>query len=375
MGELTLQFEWTTHAMTATSGLSASVVWEFIARNWAFVGIATTLLLLVVVPLSFTLKYANVAVNLMDNFAPPMIPGNIERGSREGDSLRFSAFDGHVLYGTIWRSLTEGDPKGVIIFGHEYGMDRWSSCAYARTLREHGYDVFAFDFRGHGESPPEDGYKPRQFPSDREQSDMVGAIGYVGNWLERQGRSREVGLFGLSRGGGAAILASVGIDSVKAIAVDGAFSSDSVMEYMLQRWARVFAKLRVAYENHPPIYWRFLRWVIIRKAEGKFRCRYPSVRKALSRIGTMPLFIIHGERDSYIALEQAQLLYDVASEPKSLWVVPRARHNQSIYQQPEAYARRLSGFFDVHLAGLEMAEMAEGADETQDICPEASIRR
>jgi hypothetical protein len=61
----------------------------------------------------------------------------------------------------------------------------------------------------------------------------VGAIGFVGNWLEQQGRPREVGLLGLSRGAGAAILASVGIDGVKAIAVDGAFSSDLVMEYLL----------------------------------------------------------------------------------------------------------------------------------------------
>ena len=232
-------------------------------------------------------------------------------------------------------------------------MDRWSCYRYGRPLRASGYDVFAFDFRGHGESPPAEGYKPRQFPSDREQCDMLGAIAYVEEYLEERGRPREVGLFGLSRGGGAALLASVGIDSVKAIVVDGAFCSDRVMEFLIKRWANIFAKLRFVYENHPPTFWRFLRWLIMVEAETTFHCKYPSVRKATQRLRTKPIFFIHGERDSYIPVEQTQMLYNLASEPKYLWTVPGARHNQSVNQQPVEYGRRVVEFFDRHLAGIE----------------------
>ncbi len=338
-----------------------AAAWEFVARNWALMSIATTLALLVIIPAAVLRKYVRISLNIMDEFAPPVWPESREPARIEGESVCFSAFDGHVLRGTLLPALPGVLRRGAVVFAHEFGMDRWSYHRYGWPLRRAGYDVFAFDFRGHGESPVEQGYKPRQFPSDREQSDMLGAIGYVEEYLEEQGRPREVGLVGLSRGGGAAILASVGIDSVKAITVDGAFSSDTVMEFLLRRWACIFAKLRFVYENHPPPFWRFLRWLIMVKAEKTFRCRYPSVRKALKRVERIPILFIHGERDGCIPVEQAQMLYSLASEPKYLWLVPGARHNQSVTQQPEEYARRLVAFFDRHLAGCDPATTLDPA--------------
>jgi hypothetical protein len=75
----------------------------------------------------------------------------------------------------------------------------------------------------------------------------------------------------------------------------------------------------------------------------------------------MPMLFIHGERDTYIPLEQAQVLYRLARGPKSLWVVPGARHNQSIHQQPESYERRLVAFFDEHLGGAATSESMTGS--------------
>ena len=172
--------------------------------------------------------------------------------------------------------------KGLVIFGHEYGSDRYSCARYCRPLLAAGYDVFAFDFRGHGESLAEEGYKSRQWPSDREEADMLGAIAFVEDYLEQNGRPREIGLFGISRGGGAAILASVEVESVKAILTDGAFSSDTTLEYLMKRWVSIFAKVRLIYENHPPTFWRFLRWLTFCACRRRFNCRYPSVRKAMS---------------------------------------------------------------------------------------------
>lgn len=333
-------------------GSVASTVLEFVARNWALMSIATTLVLLVVVPAVFIRKYVRIALNLMDDFAPPVRPETpattAERN--DGTSVDFSAFDGHLLRGTLLPGNPQMPQKGVVIFAHEFGTDRFSHTRYSQPLRAAGYDVFAFDFRGHGESPPEKNYKPRQFPSDREQSDMLGAIAFIEDHLEDQGRPQEVGLFGVSRGGGAAILASVGIDSVKAVAVDGAFSGDTVLEHLLKHWASVFAKLRVVYENHPPWFWRFLSWLILVNAKGRFGAPFPSVRKALTRIRSKPLLFIHGERDTFIPLEQTQMLYGLASDPKYFWPVPGARHNQSVVKQPQEYARHIVAFYDRYLA-------------------------
>ena len=239
----------------------------------------------------------------------------------------------------------------MVVFGHEFGSDRTSCLRYCRPLLDAGYDVFAFDFRGHGLSAPEEGYRPRQWPSDRERADMLGAIVFVSEYLEQHDRPRGIGLFGISRGGGAAILAAAEVDNVRAIVTDGAFSSDTTLEYLMRRFATIFARIRVVAKNHPPVFWRFLRWLLFRECHRKFGCRFPSVRKAVVRMGAKPILLIHGEKDSYIPIAQSQMLYDLAPGPKALWIVPGAKHNQSVIVRPEEYARRLTSFFDEHLTG------------------------
>jgi fermentation-respiration switch protein FrsA (DUF1100 family) len=51
--------------------------------------------------------------------------------------------------------------------------------------------------------------------------------------------------------------------------------------------------------------------------------------RTIDRIGEVkvPLFIIHGARDSIIPLGQARHVYHAANEPKSIAVVPQAGHN------------------------------------------------
>lgn len=51
--------------------------------------------------------------------------------------------------------------------------------------------------------------------------------------------------------------------------------------------------------------------------------------RTIDRIGQVdiPLFIVHGGRDSVIPLDQARRVYHAANEPKMLQVVPRAGHN------------------------------------------------
>ncbi|MCH7595659.1 MAG: alpha/beta fold hydrolase [Planctomycetes bacterium] len=316
-------------------------------------------------------KYVRIMINILDDVAP-----TVENGCNGGangqedaplnvDEVTFRATDGHLLGGMIL-TAQQVDPngdrsnhsraiaipayRGTVVFAHEFGTDRASCVRYCRALLEAGFDVFAFDFRGHGGSAEERGYRPRQWPSDRELADMLGAIAFIGSHLEGRGLPRDIGLFGLSRGAGAAILASVGIDSVRAIVTDGAYSSDTVLEYLMRRFATIFARIRVVAENHPPVFWRFLRWLLFRECARRFNCHFPSVRKAVVRLGRRPILLIHGEKDSYIPIVQSQMLFDLARGPKSLWIVPGATHNQGVLVQPTEYARRVLAFFEEHLA-------------------------
>jgi pimeloyl-ACP methyl ester carboxylesterase len=306
--------------------------------------------LLLVYPAMVLRKYVRIMIHIMDDRAPLPENGISDFGRLNGEEIQFRAVDGHGLCGVVLHGDHGGHPKGMIVFAHEFGNDRSSCLRYSTPLLAAGYDIFAFDFRGHGASPPEQGYRPRQWPSDRERADMLGAIAFIGSWLEQRGRSRDVGLFGISRGGGAAILASLGIESVKAIATDGVFSSDSTMEFLMRRFATIFAKIRIVAENHPPTFWRFLRWLLFRECRRKFGCQFPSVRKAIVKLHRKPMFFIHGERDSYIPIAQSQALYNIAQGPKDLWIVPGAAHNRSIFVQPEEYASRILRFYDKYLS-------------------------
>jgi pimeloyl-ACP methyl ester carboxylesterase len=215
------------------------------------------------------------------------------------------------------------------------------------------------DFRGHGESSSEDGYAPRAWASDREVADMHGAIAFISDWLEQRGRPSDVGLLGISRGAAAGILASVHHPCVKAIVTDGLFSSDMALEALMKRWAYIFARVRLIYENHPPAFWRLLRRLLFQYCRRRLKCEFPSVRKSFRRMGPKAMFLIHGERDSYIPADQSRNLYALAPQPKYLWIVPGAKHNQAAVVEPTQYANRTVAFFDRHLAGV--AETAQPA--------------
>lgn len=338
--------------LLAESGVLGSAWWDYLARNWALVSILLTLICLLLISWLVLRKYVKIMFNIIRDTPPPLAMGPCDFERIDGERVVFRAFDNINLCGMFLFGDHGGRPKGMVIFAHEFSSDMYSCARYCRPLLEAGYNVFSFDFRGHGESSLQPGYQPRQWPTNHELNDMLGAIAYVEDWLESRGLPPEVGLFGISRGAGAAILAAQNHRSVKAIITDGAFSSDTTLEYLMKRWAYIFAKVRFVYENHPPQFWRFLRWLLFCECRKRLNCTFPSVRKALARMeGPRPILFVHGERDSYIPVEQSHMLYEMAPGPKFLWVVPSAKHNQSAVLRPELYAARTVAFFDHYLAG------------------------
>src|SRR3990172_3365999 len=321
---------------------------------WTLGGaLAITLILggLLIYPALVLRRYVRIMINILDDVAPTPENGGNDSQRWNGEVVSFRAVDGHRLEGTILSHRdADSRPLGMVVFAHEFGTDRACCVRYCRPLLDAGYDVFSFDFRGDGASAPEEGYRPRQWPSDRERNDMLGAIAFISSYLEQQDRPFDIGVFGISRGGGADIWAAAAVENIRAVVTDGAFSSDTTLEYLMRRFATIFARIRVVAENHPPMFWRLLRWLLFRECARRFKCRFPSVRKAVVRMGPKPILLIHGEKDSYIPIAQSQALYDLARGPKSLWIVPGARHNQSVTVKPEIYAQRVLRFLSDHLA-------------------------
>ncbi|MBW7903990.1 MAG: alpha/beta fold hydrolase [Phycisphaerae bacterium] len=328
-------------------------MFDVLVHNWAIVAIAFTTVMLIVVPALVILKYVRISLNIMRTTRPPLVRNPLDYDRLTGEYVHFPAYDGMRLTGMIIRADPRSPRKGMIIFAHEFCSDMHSCARYCRPLRDVGYDVFTFDFRGHGQSAADPAYTPRQWVTDRDLHDMRGAIAFVLEWLAQRGLPREVGLFGISRGACAAILAADETPEIRAIVADGAYSTDRTIEYFMKRWAYIFATVRVVYENHHPLFWRFLRWCMLVFARREFRCNFPSVRKVIRRLKPRPILFIHGEKDSFLPVEQSRQLYALAGQPKYLWIAPGAKHNQAAIRHPQRYAELTVRFFDQHLGRAE----------------------
>ena len=346
------------------------------AAHWAALAIAGTCLSLLTFLVLLLGRYVRICLNIFTDTPPPLSMGPRDFQIIRGEEVRFRSFDGTSLRGMWLRASRPRGPasvsgpaqprvKGTIVFCHEFGSDMYSCARYIRPLIDAGFDVFTFDFRGHGDSSSGRGYRPLQWPSDKELEDVLGACAYVEEALSSAGEDARVGVFGISRGAGAAVLAASSDPNIACLVCDGAFGTQETLVSLMKRWAHIFARVKLVYQNHPDAFWRFLLWWMMRFAQPRLGRRFPSVRKALERVVARPIMFIHGERDSYIRPEQANLLYAVAAEPKYLWIVPRAKHNQSVVVAPQEYARRTVAFFRRYLAGEEVDEAVISGARTE----------
>ena len=329
---------------------------SWLERYWAVLAIGVTILSLVLFVVLLMAKYVRISLNIFVDTPPPMSMSPMDFQRLIGEEVRFRSFDGTSLRGMFLRSPGGVDYRGTIVFCHEYASDMYSCARYARPLLNAGFDIFTFDFRGHGESSNRGRYRPLQWPSDKELEDVLGAVAYVESILKSEGKPVEVGLFGISRGAGSGLLAAASTPSIKAIVCDGAFCTAQTLAALMKRWARIFASFKLVYENHTKSFWRTLVWLLIHCAQPKLGCRYLSVSKALRQMKARPIMFIHGQRDSYIRAEQAHYIYDQAGDPKYSWIVPDAKHNQSVILEPEAYALRTVAFFRKYLADEQVKE-------------------
>jgi pimeloyl-ACP methyl ester carboxylesterase len=216
-----------------------------------------------------------------------------------------------------------------------------NSCVrYAEFLKDSGFNVLAFDFRGHGLSGNSPGHTIRQWATDKEIMDMQAAIAF----LKARGH-RHLAVLGISRGGVAGMVAAAQDESICAVVMDGAFDTKSTVEYYMHRWVSIFATVRTVYKNLPETAYKVMSYWAIKISELRLRCTFPSLVKTLQG-RKFPVFMIHGMDDSYIDVSHANFLYGCASEPKELWLVPGARHNESVIVRGEEYQTRVSDFFE-----------------------------
>ncbi len=299
-------------------------------------------------------KYLHLVVRIFQEKPLFVIPrGQPVEGAED---VRFTTSEGRTLAGCYLHARCER--RGVVLFGLEFGSNRWACVQYCESLLENGYDVFAFESRGQGDSDPQPGYEPLQWVTDYEIEDTEAALEYLRSRPDAD--PRGVGFFGISKGGGAGLFAAARDRSVRCCVTDGAFATYTTLVPYMRQWFRIYNQSHHLHGLLPSWYFGLVGLTALRQIARERRCRFPHLEREMRRLAPRPLLMIHGGGDTYIKPAMAAALCEHAGEPKEFWLVEGAKHNGALALAGAEYERRVLDFFDRHLGRAQEEAGAAG---------------
>ena len=264
------------------------------------------------------------------------------RPDPDAELISFRTSDGITLRGSIQHSTHEVS-KGLILFCPELEGSHWSASFYGRGLLEAGFDLLSFDFRNQGESDSRPNYSPLHWPTAHEVEDVRAALRYIKSRPDLN--EMPLGVMGVSRGSIPALIIAAESDKVKAVCLDGAYSTDSLMVYFISRWAEIYvprALLPILPVWHIRLTSVFVRWT----SQILSNRPYAVLERWLPRLKNRAVLFIAGDRDNYVNPEVGRGLQSlINSSDTQFWLVKQAKHNRARNVNPEEYDRRVSEFF------------------------------
>lgn len=281
-------------------------------------------LLFVVLFLLLTLV---VGVWLAGNFltAPARRPIGVAPSDLRAKAVEFQSRSGARIEG--WFIAGEKN-RGAVILMHGVRSSRLSMVDRARFLSRAGFSVLLFDFQAHGESSGD-----QITFGHLESKDALAAV----EFLRTNAAGERIGVIGESMGGAATLLAEPALE-VNAMALELVYPTidDAIGNRLTMRlgsWSRVLT---------PVLTWQLkLRLGI----DG-------DALRPLNKVGTVtiPKLFIAGAEDQHTTLEESQRIFEAAAEPKELWIVERAAHEDLYAVAKEEYERRVLSFLTGRLS-------------------------
>ena len=245
------------------------------------------------------------------------------------EEIHLSSRDGTRLFG-LFLPGREGCPG--IVLCHGYFKSLAEPFEIGLRLNQEGYNVLLFDFRGCGRSGGHFttiGYK--------ETWDVLAAVDFLKSRL----RQAPIGVFGISMGAAAAIIAASRTPDIAALVADSPY-------------AHLEGVMRKKIPDFVPFRWIVpFGWLSVLTGQLLSGGRMRRVRPidCVRHLSPRPILFIYGERESYIPPDHIRQLFDAAGEPKEMWVAPGSDHAVARLDHPEEYMRRVLDFFDRYLLG------------------------
>jgi len=190
-----------------------------------------------------------------------------------------------------WIPANQADAK-VLLYLHGNGINIGANVGYANQFHQLGFSVLLMDYRGYGRSEG-------SFPTESQvYQDATTAWNYLVK--QQQIQPSQIFIYGHSLGGAIAIDLAVQHPEAAGLIVESSFTSIGDIAKLQSR------------------FWMFPVDLILNQ-------RFDSISKVRSL--QMPVLFIHGTADFLVPAVMSQQLYAAAPEPKHLFLVPGAGHN------------------------------------------------
>ena len=238
-------------------------------------------------------------------YYPTRLPADapLPRHAAGAEEVFLRTADGEQIHGLYWPP-PPGRPVMLYLHGNAQCVFEWSLVREELGAMEVG--LFLVDYRGYGKSsgqPSEDGL----------YRDGEAALAWLG---EKGFADGDIVLLGKSLGGGVATEIARG-RPLRGVILESTFTSIPAVANALFPFLPVGVLMPDRFES-------------------------------LQKLGQLaaPLLVVHGGRDSLIPVREGQALFDAAPEPKELWIVPGADHNDVSWVAGRAYGERLRQWLD-----------------------------
>lgn len=248
------------------------------------------------------------------------------------EAISLHAQDNETVSGWLVRGLPG---SGAVLLVHGIRSNRKQMLGRARFLNKKGYSVLLIDLPAHGESTGE-----RMTFGIREAEAVKSSLTH----LSQEFPEEKIGIIGISLGAASTVLAlSKAGTPPAAIVLESMFPSideavSDRFEMRLGAWGRPLASLLLW---QLPL--RFGFWAEDLRPIAELPKLY------------VPVLIASGSKDRHTTIDETQRIFQAANQPKELWIVDGAVHQDLYKYDPQTYESKVSAFLVKYLRNTLLA--------------------